>query len=337
MKLTLYEQSSVFDELKAEWNDLLERSTCNHIFCTWEWQSLWWTTFEPGQLWIVVARDETDRLLGIAPWFILNDAAQGRLVCSIGCEDVTDYLDVIVDADCIDPVLDQFAQFLAQNRDAYDSLDYCNIPEDSPTTTRFPYFLQQYGFDVTLEQQDVCPIIRLPDDWEVFLSGMNKKYRHEIRRKLRRTEGAPETVNWYVVDPSHDLTVEIERFLGLMANSDPQKHAFLQDDKNVAFFKTLIPVLFARGWVQLSFLTVNDEVAATYLNFDYGNHILVYNSGLNPETYGHLSPGIVLLAYLIMDAIDKGRDVFDFLRGDEVYKYRMGGVDTRVMNLRARL
>jgi CelD/BcsL family acetyltransferase involved in cellulose biosynthesis len=82
----------------------------------------------------------------------------------------------------------------------------------------------------------------------------------------------------------------------------------------------------------MSFLTVNGERVATYLNFDYKGHILVYNSGLIPE-YGDLSPGIVLLAYSIQHAIETGHAVFDFLQGDEVYKYRLGGKDTKVVNL----
>ncbi|MCA9913425.1 MAG: GNAT family N-acetyltransferase, partial [Anaerolineae bacterium] len=83
------------------------------------------------------------------------------------------------------------------------------------------------------------------------------------------------------------------------------------------------------------FLEVADEPVAAYVNFDYNNHIMVYNSGLNPDKATALSPGILLLAYTIQHAIEQGRDVFDYLRGDEQYKYRMGGKDTRVFNLKA--
>jgi CelD/BcsL family acetyltransferase involved in cellulose biosynthesis len=38
----------------------------------------------------------------------------------------------------------------------------------------------------------------------------------------------------------------------------------------------------------------------------------------------------VLLARLIEHAIEQERDKFDFLQGDEDYKYRFGGVDTKV-------
>jgi CelD/BcsL family acetyltransferase involved in cellulose biosynthesis len=94
-------------------------------------------------------------------------------------------------------------------------------------------------------------------------------------------------------------------------------------------------VAFEKGWLQLSFLTINGVAAATYLNFDYKRHILVYNSGLLPGGYGHLSPGIVLLAHNIRYAIETKHNVFDFLRGSESYKYRLGGRDKAVFMLKA--
>ena len=120
-----------------------------------------------------------------------------------------------------------------------------------------------------------------------------------------------------------------------MAASHPDKARFLEDPQNMTFFRAIVPIVAACGWLQLSFLTVNDEPAAAYLCFDYDNRILVYNSGLVPQTFAHLSPGIVLLAYLIRHAIDSGRSAFDFLRGNEEYKYRMGGHDHPVMLLEA--
>ena len=90
------------------------------------------------------------------------------------------------------------------------------------------------------------------------------------------------------------------------------------------------------GWLQMNFLTVGEERVAAYINFVYDNRVLVYNSGLNHEEYGQLSPGIVLLAYNIQHAIEAGYSKYDFLRGDEIYKYRMGGQDTAVMNITAK-
>ena len=89
------------------------------------------------------------------------------------------------------------------------------------------------------------------------------------------------------------------------------------------------------GWLQLAFIEVNGQKAAGYLNFDYMNHIWVYNSGLDFQ-YGELSPGWVLLGYLLEWANEHQRKYFDFMRGDEQYKYRFGAVDRRVMRVTLR-
>lgn len=334
MKLTAYDNVSLFETLQSEWNELVFRSMSNQIFSTWEWQSIWWQAYQSrGQLWVITCRTEDGRLVGIAPWFIEQHPTHGRVIRSIGCVDVTDYLDIIVDADCIQPVQECFAGYLAEHRDQFDRLDLCNIPEYSPTYAIFPEMLKQHNFTVEVKQQEVCPIIKLPDDWEGYLSLLDKKQRHEVRRKLRRADGAPEEIEWYIVDETHNLEEEMARFTTLMAASDPQKAEFLSDESNMAFFKTMVPAMAACGWLQLNFLTIGGTAAATYLNFDYDKRILVYNSGLLQEPYGNLSPGIVLLAYNIQHAIETGHEEFDFLRGNETYKYRMGGQDLAVYML----
>ena len=330
LKLETHNQAEAFEKLKAEWNSLVFRSTGNRIFSTWEWQSTWWEVYQPGQLWIITCRDEDGTLVGIAPWFIHNDK-----VSIIGCKEVTDYLDLIVDQDCVQSVLTSFAEYLAQNRLTFEQIEFCNLPDDSISRTMFPELLEQQGFDVTIEHEDVCPIVDLPDEWTDYLMMLDKKQRHELRRKLRRAQGNTGPVDWYTVGPEHDLNEEMNHFLAMMAASDPSKAAFLEDTNNRRFFRELAPVMTEKGWLQLNFLTVDGDRAASYLNFDYNNEVLVYNSGLQGE-YGYLSPGIILLAYTIQNAIETGHRAFDFLQGDESYKYHMGGKDIAVWNLIAK-
>ena len=333
MRLITYTQLSLFDELQAEWNDLVQRSTSNRIFSTWEWKTTWWKAYQPGQLWVIACRDDDARLVGLAPWFVKETSERGRVVSTIGCKEVTDYLDVIVDSEHVHEVLGCLAESLLDHTGEFDRLELCNIPEDSISYQLLPQVLEKYGFSTRLTPEDVCPVIQLPATWEDYLNQLDKKNRHELRRKIRRSQGVNSDTDWYIVDETHDIHEEVERFLELMAASDPAKKVFLQDPENVTFFKSIAPVLQAKGWLQLSFLVVDGARAAAYLNFDYNGHILVYNSGLLPETYAHLSPGIVLLAHNIRHAIETGHQVFDFLQGDEVYKYRMGGQDTHVYNL----
>jgi CelD/BcsL family acetyltransferase involved in cellulose biosynthesis len=330
----LHTQSEAFALLQPYWNALLRRSASDLIFLTYEWQSVWWNAYQAGELYIVTVH-EGETLIAIAPWFIQDRDGQ-RVIRTLGCVDVTDYVDIIADHDHLDEAHRALAAFLAQHKADFDRINLCNIPEASPTYALFPDHLRQHDFDADLLEQEVCPIIRLPGDWETYLSMLDKKQRHELRRKLRRAE-AEADLTYYLVNETHDFTAEAERFLALMAASQPSKAAFLADAQNETFFRRVLVAMRDAGWLRLSFLLVDGEPAAAYCDFDYNNQIQVYNSGLNPNVSPHLSPGIVLLCYNIQQAIADGRTVYDFLRGNETYKYRMGAQDTRVYKLVARL
>ena len=332
MNVVLYESEALFADLREEWNALLNDSHANQIFLTWDWQSVWWEAYHPGRIWALIARDETtNRLEGIAPWFIDSLINGKRVVRTIGCVDVTDYLDVVARNGQEQAVYWAFADFLARHIDHYDEIRLCNVPASSIALKLFPDILRERGFAVDVQLQEVCPVVKLPDRWADYIASLDKKNRHELRRKLRRASGA--AVDWYVVGPDHDLHAELHCFMTLMAKSSDEKALFLKEQKNVEFFRKMAARMAECGWLQLAFLTVNSDRAAAYLNFDYNNRVLVYNSGHDPAQYGHLSPGITLLARLIEHAIEQGREEFDFLRGDESYKYDMGGQNINVYQI----
>ncbi|MBI5930986.1 MAG: GNAT family N-acetyltransferase [Chloroflexi bacterium] len=333
MKIESFTTAEVFEKLRAEWSELLTHVSHNRIFLTWEWQSTWWSAYHPGDLWVLAVRNDAGQLVGLAPWFIEQRAKTGRTVRSVGCVDVTDYLETIVHQDYESLVFEMLATYVDEHQSCYDFIDLCNIPEGSPVLKFFPQLLQERGLSVEIKPQEVCPVIELPSTWDAYLETLDKKQRHEIRRKLRRSEESP--VAWYAVGPEHDLAAETDIFLRLMARASEDKTQFLENPQNVAFFKQVTPLLMARGWLQIAFLTVEGRHAAAYMNFLYSNEVQIYNSGLDIEAAQGLSAGIVLLSYLIQFAIEHGYKRFDFLRGNEEYKYRMGAVDTHVFMLMA--
>jgi CelD/BcsL family acetyltransferase involved in cellulose biosynthesis len=329
--ITRYESDVVFSDFCDEWRELLEDSSANQIFLSCEWQSTWWEAYHPGPMWVLVLRDDqSGQWVGLAPWFLDTEADGTRVVRTIGCVDVTDYLDIVARRGQEEAVYETLAGWLAEHTDEFDVARLCNIPQGSLALARMPQLAQARGLSATVRLQEVCPVVKLPRRFEDYFSLLDKKNRHELRRKLRRATGL---VDWYIVGPQHDLNAEMGQFMELMAASSGEKAKFLEDPQNRAFFELIVPKLASRGWLQLSFLTVRGEAAAAYLNFEYNNRVLVYNSGLKPDTHGHLSPGIILLARLIEHAIVHGCEEFDFLRGDEAYKYDMGGQDTSVYQI----
>ncbi|MDH7487451.1 MAG: GNAT family N-acetyltransferase [Anaerolineae bacterium] len=329
MHLTVYRDETGFTALRGEWNALLARSRFDTLFLTWEWQSTWWTYLGSGNLWLLAWRDDLGTLVGIAPLYLETTDSGERQLTVVGCLEVSDYLDVIVAADGEPEVYAAFLDWLgSQDAPPWDVLDLCNLPASSQSHRLLPELARARGYAVTTFEEDVCPIIDLPDSWEAYLALLDKKQRHEVRRKLRRAEAAGQ-VSWYIVDHTRDLQAEMDDFIELHRLSQPEKDQFMEPQMQ-RFFHAAARVALDAGWLQLSFLEVNGEKAAAMLCFDYANNILVYNSGYDPQRYSALSPGIVLLAYCIRHAIELGRAQFDFLQGDEVYKYRFGARQTKI-------
>jgi CelD/BcsL family acetyltransferase involved in cellulose biosynthesis len=332
MRLEVHFESGGFGALKPEWNDLLRRSCCDTIFLTWEWQSTWWKHLGEGDLLLLGFRAESDgRLVGIAPLFHTQTDDGHLAINVIGCRDVSDYLDLLVEVGQEDAVYQALLDYLQKEAPAWDLVDMCNIPQDSLTFVRLPQISEERGFQTVVEIEDVCPIIELPATWDDYLMSLDKKQRHEVRRKLRRANRDADT-RFFIVGPDHDLQAEMESFIELHQKSTPEKSQFMQPQMQDFFFD-VAQTLQTQGWLQLAFVEMNGERAATLLNFDYRDDILVYNSGYDPVQFRQLSPGIIVTARSIEHAIHLGRQRLDFLRGDEVYKYRFGAQDTEVRRL----
>lgn len=334
MKIEWFTDASVFEKLGTEWNELLARSVTDTVFLTREWQMTWWKNLGSGELRVITFRDDTGLLLGIASMFVERGQDGLNHLSLVGCVDVSDYLDVLVARGHEDAVYAALLDTLASmDFPAWDELHLCTLPEVSPSCTQLKGAAEVHGLRVELRKHDVAPVIDLPGTWDDYLATLDKKQRHEVRRKLRRIEEAQG--EWHTLDANDSLDTAILDFIGLHKTSRPDKHLFM-DSRMQNFFVEIARALNPHGWLQILFLQVEGKRAASLLNFVYHNDILVYNSGYDPVTYGALSPGIVLFARSIQDAIADKRRRYDFLRGNEEYKYRFGAHDTLILELHIR-
>jgi CelD/BcsL family acetyltransferase involved in cellulose biosynthesis len=331
MKLTIH---NTFPEptFAPEWNTLLSESVTDVPFLRYEYLAAWWQTLGGGE-WrdaalSLVTAHEAGRLIGIAPLFRTTDRDGLPALMLLGSIEISDYLDLIVRKE-ISPVF--WAACWTNWRPshlAWSVLDWYNLPDTSPTLAALKEESAKRGWTCAEEIYKPTPSIPLPGDWETYLSGIDKKQRHEIRRKMRRAEESDQQVRWYIVEDEGQLDGEIDAFLALMAN-DPEKAAFLTESMR-AQMRATAQNAFREGYLQLAFMEVFGQKAAGYFNLDYGNKIWVYNSGLDRK-FMELSPGWVLLGYLLQWANEHKRAEFDFMRGDEDYKYKFGGQNRHVM------
>jgi CelD/BcsL family acetyltransferase involved in cellulose biosynthesis len=329
MEFSLHKDFSALAPLAADWNALLAGSVTHIPFLRYEYLSAWWATRGGGE-WpeselAVVTAHQDGRLAGIAPLFSAQNRDGQAALLLLGSIEISDYLDIIVRPADLPVFMAGLLDYLAEPAwPDWRLLDWHNLPEASPTLPVLQAEAQKRAWAFSQERTYHVPSVPLTGDFDTYLAGIDKKQRHEIRRKMRRAEESGQTIRWYIVEDGSSLEAEVQAFLGLMAE-DPEKAAFLTAPMRRQM-QLACQAAFEYGWLQLAFLEADGQKAAGYLNFDYLNRIWVYNSGMD-RRFMDLSAGWVLLGHLLQWANENKRAEFDFMRGDEEYKYRFGGVD----------
>ena len=324
MKIDVLPGLDSLDE--ARWNGLVDRSRLPSVFLTWQWQSEWSRAFAAARsLQILVATDADGALGGLLP---LYEEAPGRQRI-IGGVDISDYLDAIA----VNGREEEVWHALLQHRAAQPAeWDLHGIPAASATATLVPALAPAYGLAAVVEREDRCPVLALPKSWDEYLGRLSGKDRHELRRKMRRLErelpGATARSHGLAAGWDDAMT----RFLTLHRLSKVGKSRFM-DARMERFFRSATAALAAAGWMQLWFLEFEGAPVAAFLCLEYAGRVGLYNSGFDPAR-AVLAPGIVLLAHVIRDAIERGFPTFDFLRGEEPYKYGFGPSPEDVLNVR---
>ena len=312
--------------IEGDWGDLLPSCWTNTVFLTPWWQSTWLKHFgDASKTRMIRVKNNNGELLGIAPM----DVADGT-VTFIGDTDLFDYRDFLVSKGSEDSfypaVFDEIGTW------EWESLDLESVPEGSPTIESAAAAARSRSWDLSLEVEDKAPVKSLPDDWEDYVMGLGKKYRHELRRKIRKLSNAGDVVQY---DCTPDMLSDcLPDFFRLLRMSSHEKAEFMTDAREL-FFTEIAEEASARGGFKLSMLELDGVRVAACINFDYEDSYLLYNSGYDP-VYSQLSVGFVNKAWTIKDAIESGKRTYDFLRGTERYKYDLGAEDRLIYTVRIR-
>jgi CelD/BcsL family acetyltransferase involved in cellulose biosynthesis len=305
-----------FEEIgAAAWSGLHARSRLRSPFLTWAWQTEWARAFAEGRALEIWRVEDSDGLVAVLP---LRERAPG-LRQLVGGADVSDYLDLLA----VDGREEEaWTALLGARAAAPATWELHAVPASSPTVAALPMLATAFGLRATAAVEERCPVLTLPASWEAYLEALTGKQRHELTRKMRRLHReAPEArvtaaSTWVQIEP------RLGDFLDLHRRARAGKARFM-DARMEAFFRRVMALLADLGQVRLWMLDSAAGPLATFLVLEWDGTVGVYNSGFHPER-ASLSPGLVLLGHMIRDAIERGRRRFDFLRGEERYKYDFG-------------
>jgi len=337
MKFQIINNIEQWDSMRTQWAQLLQKSSIHVPFLEFDYLKAWWLTHggsewdpQKTQLNIITAKQD-GQLIGIAPLFKSKNREEKPALIFIGSVEVSDYLDFIALPEKLPDFLGEMLTFLENIDDPANKLiDLYNIPDYSNSLQVIEDLAQNKGWNFFKEKLQPAPFVNIPNEWETYLSNLDKKQRHEIRRKLRRLQEDTDS-HWFIITDKTKIETETRSFMNMMA-LDPVKETFLTPSMREHMLNTCRQAM-DNNWLHLSFLEINNEKAAAYLCFQYEKCLWVYNSAWNPK-FAQYSPGWVLLAYIIQWGMENGIQKVDFMRGNESYKYKFGGTDRYVMRVK---
>lgn len=312
------------DTLEREWKDLMAEIPGAPLFLTWEWIRTWWTFFGSGrELWLLTARDDQERLLGIAP-LMSEEQRIGlvslRRIAFIGTGAV---FPVHLDFLAVEPfqkvVSKAFLRFLQDQSSQWDILSLAYLACDSVLTRPLE---KQLG-SACKGAQVTSPYLLLPGNWETLQGTLSKKLRRNLRYFRTRLEdehpGAVSFSSLENLDKVPGAVKKLEEFSRHRLHAQGLTSAF-DEESFLAFHQAMACLAFERGWLRLYQLAVHDEVIALFYCFRFHDRLYAYQTGFNMD-WSLYSPGRILMAYGIQSAILEGIHELDWLAGDEEYKH----------------
>lgn len=319
IEITEIHTQADLDALRGEWDDLLHRSSNAGIFQSWEWISTCRKFFGRGSRLLIVCIRTGGRLAGLAPMEITRMyGLPFRRLQFIGTG-ISDYLDFILDSESIDSVMEAISGWFMENSRRWDLLDLQQIPEGSPA-------LQFFGSnglpDNELITGEVCPYLPTADSWDGMLSRFGKKMRWNLGYYERLIRRDFDDVFLGVL-PDDEIDNGMDAFFGLHTKRWRKRWlpGMLVGTRKQGFHCEIARLCAGRGWLRLYGLKLNGRIQSVLYCFVFKEKAYYYLGGFDPSLSKY-SLGTVLTGFAIRGAIENGCREFDFLRGDEHYKFR---------------
>jgi CelD/BcsL family acetyltransferase involved in cellulose biosynthesis len=302
------------------------------IFQTWEWHLAWWRAFGRGRrLCLVGVEDARGDLVGLAPWMVSFDLRRLlRRVEFIGTSNrASDYADVLV-APGEGRVLEALVGWLVARVGRVTEINLGHLREDSPHLEVVGALLGDAGVAWQLDDMARAPTRLLVDTAadRALLDKQSLRRHHNALSRSGRLE-------FWVARTVDEVLAELPVFFDQHVrrrDAAGTRSQFL-DPAQRRFYAGLTHRLFPRGWLHFSAVRLDGTPIAYHFGLQYRSAYLWYKPTFEPRL-ARLSPGEVLLRFLIEDILDRGFGELDFTVGSEAFKNRFANRTRRILRLR---
>ncbi|MBI2572025.1 MAG: GNAT family N-acetyltransferase [Candidatus Schekmanbacteria bacterium] len=311
-----------FLRLYHDWHDLLENSKSRELFLTWEWMSAWWQHLSEGRCMRLIALWRREELVALAP--LMRKRWPFSPLELLGTGSVgSDYLDIIVRDGCEEEVLEALAKHVTVRRRA---LVLGQLAAGESFARRLAARLVGRGWHQSATTTNVCPIVRLEQPtFEDYIASLGPRHRQNFRARCRKLQQRY-AVSFALAGTDQERREALEDLLVLhfkrwqeRGGSDAFHTRSLRD-----FHEELSREALERGWLRLFLMRLDGRPAAAVYGFRFGHRFLYYQAGFDPALADR-GVGLVMAGLVIRHCMEEGVTEFDFLHGEEPYKYLWAG------------
>lgn len=307
--------ASELDSMRAEWSELWNRCPEATPFQTPEWLLPWWRAFGNGRLHTLLIRDR-GCLVAAMPGYVLDGCFQ---LLGVG---TSDHLDLLVEPGFERDAVRVILGCLTSEGAPWRQCEFQQLPPNSPLLHA----------DVTsswrdeVEVQDVCPVLSLPGRLEDLRETVPNHQLRNVRYYQRRAERVG------AVRFESASKENLHELLSALFNLHRRRWkeqglpGVLEDTAVRMFLRDASAALQVSNLLRLHALRVEDRIVAVLYGLAGKRRFHFYTSGFDPA-FSQLWIGNLLIYHTIEEAIGEGLEEFDFLRGQESYKYLWGAKD----------
>lgn len=317
-----------FKGLAQEWERLLRTMPGHSLFLTWEWLFYWAKHYlGDNRLRILLALDDHERLVGVAPFYLRTTRVQGlipvRELRFLGSETVcSSYLDVIVNETHKRAVLQSLYRYLFNEaRVEWDILTFSEMPAESSTLDLWNELFDEAGKVGEVVSTTCCPVIRLPGEVEAYRAGLGRNRRYTLQRKMKCLQRAGQVEYSRATSPA-DVHSSLESLITLHQRrwSTGLSGGVFASERSKLFHREIVQILNERGRVSIDLLQLDGRPIAAIYGFVYEGVYYLYLPGFDPAASPKASPGLLLLHHRMEQAIRDGAEMVDLLQGAQPYK-----------------
>jgi CelD/BcsL family acetyltransferase involved in cellulose biosynthesis len=310
-------------EISAPWQRLCEKCYYSTPFQSPAWIVPWWERFASGKL-RTLALWSGDDLAGLAPLYS-HPGLDGvtRQITFLGTGN-TDYLDILVDPGVIPQGVETILNALGQRRSEWDECDFLDLKGDSPLLSA----TVPVGFRAKVGPLAVCPVALLPGTMEAYLQTLSPVHRRKARKERRTLEEMGTLL--LETAGARMLQEYLTDFFRLHCAwwKERGEQGVLSGEGIQTFHREAATRFLEIGWLRFFRLSLDGKPVAYVYGLKKGNRFYSYLGALDPAMEQY-SPGVVILLMIIEKCIQEGLREFDFLRGEERYKYLWGAKKTQ--------